>query len=107
MLQSMGSQRVGHDLATEQEQSMETETMGRILCETVVSDHDSLHTEQITSTIQLTCPPVCEEEERGAGFSSFSFMGLPLTLDLLRELASPVAQVVETPYQGRRHRDAG
>ena len=52
-LQSMGSQRVGHDLATEQEQSMGTETMGRILCETVVSDHDSLHTEQITGAIQL------------------------------------------------------
>ena len=38
-----------------------------------------------------------EEEERGAGFSSFSFMGLLLTLDLLREQASPVAQVVKTP----------
>ena len=38
-----------------------------------------------------------EEEERGAGFSSFSLMGLLLTLDLLREQASPVAQVVKTP----------
>ena len=42
-LQSMGSQRVGHDLATEQEQSMGTETMGRILCETVVSDGQPSH----------------------------------------------------------------
>ena len=38
-----------------------------------------------------------EEEERGAGFSSFSFMGLLLTVDLLREQASPMAQVVKTP----------
>ena len=43
---------------------METETMGRVLCETVVSDHNSLHTEQIPSAIQLTRPPASEEEER-------------------------------------------
>ena len=64
MLQSLGSRRGGHDLATEPQQSMETETMGRVLCETVVSDHNSLHTEQIPSAIQLTRPPASEEEER-------------------------------------------
>ena len=65
---------------------MATEAMGRVLCEIVILDHNSLHTEKISSAVRLTCPPVSEEEERGAGFRFFLPVGVLLTPDLLREL---------------------
>lgn len=65
MLQSPGvTKKVDMSLATEPQQSMETEIMGRVLCETVVSDHNSLHTEQDTQCQFNSRIPASGEEER-------------------------------------------